>query len=74
MRYRDDKRPCPLSLLTDSGSEGSKEKGMKSTKKEPPVTKEREREGEGRERRGGREGKERRERGRERGGRERKKS
>lgn len=43
---------------------------MKSTKKEPPVTKEREREGEGRERRGGREGKERRERGRERRGRE----
>ena len=66
MRYRDDKRPCPLSLLTDSGSEGSKEEGMKQTKKEPPVTKGREREREGRERRkggkgekGGREGEER---------------
>ena len=42
MRYRDDKRPCPLSLLMDSGSEGSKEEGMKQTKKESPVTKGRE--------------------------------
>ena len=71
MRYRDDKRPCPLSLLTDSGSEGNKEEGMKQTKKEPPVTKGREREGEGERREEEEGGRERRE-GREKGGRGRK--